>query len=33
MPAINGVAVSSDTDQTLETVNAWFGDLRLEARR
>jgi Protein of unknown function (DUF3047) len=32
-PAINGVAVSSDTDQTLETVNAWFGDLRLEERR
>jgi Protein of unknown function (DUF3047) len=32
-PAINGIAVSSDTDQTLETVNAWFGDLRFEARR
>jgi hypothetical protein len=32
-PAINGVAVSSDTDQTLENVNAWFGDLRLEERR
>lgn len=32
-PAINGVAVSSDTDQTLESVNAWFGDLRLEGRR
>jgi Protein of unknown function (DUF3047) len=32
-PAISGVAVSSDTDQTLETVNAWFGDLRLEERR
>ena len=31
-PAINGVAVSSDTDQTLESVNAWFGDLRLEGR-
>jgi hypothetical protein len=31
-PAINGVAVSSDADQTLESVNAWFGDLRLEAR-
>ncbi len=29
-PAITGVAVSSDTDQTLESVNAWFGDLRLE---
>jgi hypothetical protein len=32
-PAITGVAVSSDTDQTLENVNAWFGDLRLEERR
>jgi Protein of unknown function (DUF3047) len=32
-PAINGVAVSADTDQTGESVNAWFGDLRLEARR
>ena len=32
-PAITGVAVSSDTDQTLESVNAWFGDLRLEASR
>ena len=32
-PAILGVAVSSDTDQTLESVNAWFGDLRLEDRR
>ena len=33
VPAINGVAVSADTDQTGESVNAWFGDLRLEARR
>lgn len=32
-PAINGVAVSSDTDQTLESVSAWFGDLRLEAHK
>ena len=32
-PAISGVAVSSDTDQTHEKVTAWFGDLRLEARR
>lgn len=31
-PAISGVAVSADTDQTRETVTAWFGDLRLEAR-
>ena len=32
-PAISGVAVSADTDQTHEKVTAWFGDLRLEARR
>jgi hypothetical protein len=32
VPAITGVAVSADTDQTRETVNAWFGDLRLEER-
>ena len=32
-PAITGVAVAADTDQTLESVNAWFGDLRLEERR
>jgi len=32
-PAINGVAVSADTDQTLESVNAWFGDLRFEERK
>ncbi len=31
-PAIIGVAVSSDTDQTQESADAWFGDLRLEAR-
>jgi hypothetical protein len=31
-PAITGVAVSADTDQTHERVTAWFGDLRLEAR-
>ena len=31
-PRISGVAVSSDTDQTGETVTAWFSDLRLEAR-
>jgi hypothetical protein len=32
-PAITGVAVSADTDQTHEKVTAWFGDLRLEPRR
>ncbi|QJR16639.1 DUF3047 domain-containing protein [Usitatibacter palustris] len=32
-PRISGVAVSADTDQTGESVTAWFGDLRLEARR
>ena len=32
-PAVTGVAVSADTDQTLEKVNAWFGDLRLEERK
>ena len=31
VPAISGVAVSADTDQTHESVTAWFGDLRLEA--
>ena len=30
MPEIDGVAVSSDTDQTGESVTAWFGDVRLE---
>ena len=29
-PAVSGIAVSSDTDQTGESVNAWFGDVRLE---
>jgi DUF3047 family protein len=33
IPRVNGVAVSSDTDQTGESVTAWFGDLRLEKRR
>ena len=32
-PRISGVAVAVDTDQTGETATAWFGDLRLEARR
>ena len=29
---ISGVAASADTDQTGESVTAWFGDFRLEAR-
>ena len=29
-PPIEGIAVSSDTDQTGERVTAWIGDLRLE---
>ena len=32
VPPISGVAASSDTDQTGESVTAWFGDFRLEAR-
>lgn len=33
VPRIAGVAISADTDQTGETVTAWFGDLVLEPRR
>jgi hypothetical protein len=33
VPAVTGIAVGNDTDQTLESVTAWFGDLRIEARR
>lgn len=33
VPRVTGVALGNDTDQTHETVTAWFGDLRLEARR
>ena len=32
-PAISGVAVASDTDNTGESVTAMFGDIRLSARR
>ena len=32
-PAVTGIAVSADTDQTGEAVTAWFGDLGFEARR
>jgi hypothetical protein len=31
-PAISGVAVASDTDNTGESVTAWFGDIRLFSR-
>ena len=33
MPAMTGIAVGNDTDQTGEAVTAWFGDFRLEERR
>jgi hypothetical protein len=33
VPRVTGVAVGSDTDQTGEMVTAWFGDLKLDARR
>ena len=32
VPRVTGVAASSDTDQTLGSATAWFGDFRLEAR-
>ena len=31
VPRVTGVALSADTDQTLERVTAWFGDVRFEA--
>lgn len=31
-PRVTGIAIGSDTDQTRESVTAWFGDLALEAR-
>ena len=31
-PGISGVAVASDTDNTGESVTAWFGDFRLSAQ-
>lgn len=31
-PAIIGVAVSADTDNTGEIANTWFGDIRFESR-
>jgi hypothetical protein len=33
VPRVTGIAAGNDTDQTRETVTAWFGDFRLEARR
>ncbi|MEO7741924.1 MAG: DUF3047 domain-containing protein [Usitatibacter sp.] len=33
VPPISGIAASADTDQTGESVTAWFGDFRLEPRR
>jgi hypothetical protein len=30
---VTGIAAGNDTDQTAETVTAWFGDFRLEERR
>ena len=32
-PPIDGVALSADTDQTGESVTAWFGDVRLGTSR
>jgi hypothetical protein len=32
-PRVIGIAIGNDTDQTKESVTAWFGDFRLEARR
>lgn len=31
-PRVTGVAIGSDTDQTRESVTAWFGDLALNPR-
>jgi hypothetical protein len=31
-PVVTGVALSADTDQTGETVTAWFGDVTLSVR-
>jgi len=33
VPKITGVVAGSDTDQTGETVTAWFGDIHLEPRK
>lgn len=31
-PPVSGVAIAADTDQTGETVRAWFGDISFSAR-
>ncbi len=31
-PPISGIAIAADTDQTGETVRAWFGDIRFSLR-
>ena len=33
VPRVTGIAAGNDTDQTGETVTAWFGDFTLGARR
>jgi len=33
VPRVTGIAIGNDTDQTGETVTAWFGDFRLGERR
>ena len=33
VPRVTAIAIGNDTDQTGETVTAWFGDFALEARR
>ncbi len=33
VPRLTGIAIGNDTDQTGETVTAWFGDFTLAARR
>jgi hypothetical protein len=33
VPRVTGIAVGNDSDQTGDTVTAWFGDVKLEARR
>ena len=32
-PIVTGIAIAADTDQTGESVTAWFGDIRLGTRR
>lgn len=32
VPRVTGIALGNDTDQTGESVTAWFGDIRLERR-